>query len=92
MRREENPFADRKEFDPKSNVLEYSCEKVIHQYATEYQKTLEEAKVIRKRLMMFLESFRTTTTKSLDDDEVDGMYHTFLIYTREYRMFCLKHF
>lgn len=92
MRKEENVFGDRKEFDPKANVLEYSCERVLNHYASSYQKTLDETKAVWQRLMKFFENFKTSTQKSFDDQEADELYHVFLIYTKEYRQFCMKYF
>jgi len=70
-------------------ALGFPMEEVVRRYARDYQASLDDAKRLERELKRYL------TLCALDLDKgyamagpVDGLWHTFLLFTRLYTRFC----
>ena len=73
---------------PVPEILAYQHERVLDRYATDYGVSPEEAK---RRFDAFKEFMVICAVKpgpKVTSEPIDRMWHTFLLFTKDYRYFC----
>ena len=75
-------------------VMDYPIPHVIHRYCKDYGVSKEEAKVYERELKRYLilAAKSETTDMPMTSKEVDELWHTFLLFTKEYQKFCNESF
>lgn len=82
-------------------VLAYRHSGSVRRYCKEHNATPDEAEVVFREMLKFLylsaraasegpEGFGCTITTEIE--KLDWMWHTFLLFTRDYAEFCDRHF
>ena len=73
------------------NVMAYSNPRVLKRYVLD--NNVDEAEAQRRfdGLKQFLVVCATTPGYKVTSDAIDSMWHTFLLFTRDYREFCTRY-
>lgn len=74
----------------KSNeeILEYYQKDVVKRFAKEQNESLETGKAVWREMLKFLYVASQTDDPCSPSPIVDKMWHTFIIYTKPYKVFC----
>jgi hypothetical protein len=81
-----------------SDILTYTNEHVVARYAKTYNKSLNYSRDVFEQLIKWLYLANACHEKNIpaivtpDILEIDNMWHTFLLFTRDYASFCNKYF
>lgn len=79
------------------DILSYRNKDVIESFAATYSVSQEVAEEIFQEMLRFLwlcEAYEEKCLKVIDNPilVIDKMWHTFILFTRDYRDFCLRYF
>lgn len=87
------PVTKQKPFDMQ-RVIDYPIPKVLARYQKDYKVTAMEAKEHEKELKRYFIMGHQYPEECFEmySDEVDNLWHTFLLYTKEYQKFCFENF
>jgi hypothetical protein len=73
---------------PTSEILAYQNDRVLKRYASDYGSTPEDARRCFTALKEFLIVCAVKPGYKVTSDPVDRMWHTFLLFTKDYKNFC----
>lgn len=74
-----------------SQIMEYSHPKVIKRYVLDHDVAEAEAERRFEGLKQFLYICSITPGYKVTSDAIDSMWHTFLLFTQDYRDFCTRY-
>lgn len=76
-----------------ANVMNYHMDNIIERCKEDYKYTNEDMAIIEKEFkkFMILSIISETNSESMFSQDVDNLWHTFLLFTKEYADFCKKH-
>lgn len=77
---------------PIHEIMAYRHDNVLSRYIRDYGATRENAALCFEALKQFLIVCAVGEGGKTSSQPVDDMWHTFLLFTRDYREFCLEHF
>lgn len=81
-------MVQRETLKPIPEILSYQHDRVLERYAMDFEVSHEEAK---RRFDAFKEFMVVCAVKpgpKVTSDPIDMMWHTFLLFTRDYKEFC----
>src|SRR5260370_14270763 len=73
---------------PASEILAYENDRLVKRFARDYGATLYESRRCFKALKEFLIVCAVKPAYKVTSDPVDRMWHSFLLFTRDYQQFC----
>jgi hypothetical protein len=73
---------------PIPEILAYENDRLIKRYAEDHRTTLDESRRCFKALKEFLIVCALKPGYKVTSDPVDRMWHTFLLFTKDYKKFC----
>lgn len=76
----------------KRKILSYKNEGVIQKYSKEHHVSLSEASLRFEEMKKFLYICATRKGAFSPSKVIDDVWHTFLLFTRDYNDFCVSHF
>jgi hypothetical protein len=79
---------DRQTMKPVSEIMAYQHDRLLHRYSVDYGVPIEESHRCFNALKEFLIVCVLKPGYKVTSDPIDRMWHTFLLFTREYRNFC----
>ncbi len=74
-----------------SDIMAYQNDRVLKRYEIDYQVDASEARRRFDGLKQFLFVCAVTPGYKVTSDAIDSMWHTFLLFTRDYREFCTSY-
>lgn len=74
-----------------SEVMAYDNARVLKRYVLDHGVDEGEARKRFDGLKQFLYVCAVTPGYKVTSDAIDSIWHTFLLFTRDYREFCLRH-
>src|ERR1700680_3721946 len=74
-----------------SDVLRYSHPKVVDRHAQDHHVSPEIATRRFEGLKQFMVVAATIPGRKVTSESIDSMWHTFLLFTKDYRAFCLDY-
>lgn len=69
-------------------ALSYENFDIIEKFCSDYEIETESAKEYFKEIKKFLYLCANTTDKLAPSEEIDKIWHSFILFTREYRLYC----
>jgi len=69
-------------------ILAYENDRLLRRYAEDHGATIDESRRCFKALKEFLIVCAVKPGYKVTSDPVDQMWHTFLLFTKDYRQFC----
>ncbi|WP_435255357.1 hypothetical protein [Tenacibaculum sp. A30] len=93
-----NTFPTKVKISPLEEVLKYENKNVIDRFMNYFSTSKDEANIIfnetKKWLWLCAKSFEDKTSIYINNDLliIDEMWHTFIIFTLDYELFCKKYF
>lgn len=73
---------------PVSEVLAYQNDRLLQRYSTDYGVSMVEADRRFKALKEFMIVCAVKPGYKVTSDPIDQMWHTFLLFTKDYKNFC----
>jgi hypothetical protein len=73
---------------PASEILAYENDRLVKRYAMDHGATLDQSRRCFKALKEFLIVCAVKPGYKVTSDPVDQMWHTFLLFTKDYQQFC----
>jgi len=73
---------------PASEVLAYQNDRLLRRYSSDYGASMQEARRCFDALKEFLIVCAVKPGYKVTSDPVDRMWHTFLLFTKDYKQFC----
>jgi len=74
-----------------SDVMAYQNERVLRRYELDHDVNRNEARRRFEGLKQFLLVCAITPGYKVTSDAIDSMWHTFLMFTKDYRAFCVDY-
>jgi hypothetical protein len=71
-----------------SEILAYENDRLVKRYASDYGATMDESRRCFNALKEFLIVCAVKPGYKVTSDPVDRMWHTFLLFTKDYKEFC----
>ena len=78
----------RETLKPLADILSYENDRVLARYSADYGVSLDDAKRSFEALKGFMVICAVKPGPKVTSDPIDKMWHTFLLFTREYKVFC----
>jgi hypothetical protein len=73
---------------PASEILSYQHNHLLRRYSSDYGASIEEAERCFTALKEFLIVCALKPGYKVTSDPIDKMWHTFLLFTKDYKNFC----
>lgn len=73
---------------PASEILAYHHDRLLDRYSMDHGVSLEESQRCFNALKEFLIVCAVMPGYKVTSDQIDGMWHTFLLFTKDYKTFC----
>lgn len=73
---------------PAHEILAYQHDRLLHRYSVDYGVSFEESRRRFKALKEFLIVCAIKPGYKVTSDPIDQMWHTFLLFTKDYKTFC----
>jgi hypothetical protein len=73
---------------PASEILAYRHDRLLHRHSMDYGVSIEESGRCFNALKEFLIVCALKPGYKVTSDPIDRMWHTFLLFTRDYKNFC----
>lgn len=67
-------------------------ELVIHNHSLKYEKTPDQMEDLSARLVSFLDNAAAGSQEKRPQDEVDELWHSFILHSRLYTDWCLERY
>lgn len=71
-----------------NKILDYTNEKILLKYSNDYGKSTSEAKNYFHELKKFLYICSISKEPLAPSKEIDNIWHTFILFSKDYRNFC----
>lgn len=73
---------------PVPEILAYQHDRLLHRYSMDYGVSIEESRRRFNALKEFLIVCAAKPGYKVTSDPIDQMWHTFLLFTKDYKAFC----
>ena len=73
---------------PIPEIMSYRHEKVLERYSTDYSTSIEDARRSFEAFKEFMVVCAVKPGPKVTSAALDQMWHTFLLFTKDYRSFC----
>lgn len=78
----------RETLKPAPEILAYQHDRLLHRYSVDYGVSMEEANRCFAALKEFMIVCAVKPGYKVTSDPIDRMWHTFLLFTKDYKTFC----
>lgn len=78
----------RETLKPMPEILAYQHDRLLHRYSVDYGVSIEEARRCFNALKEFMIVCAAKPGYKVTSDPIDRMWHTFLLFTKDYKNFC----
>ncbi|HEX8176647.1 MAG TPA: hypothetical protein VF543_16260 [Pyrinomonadaceae bacterium] len=69
-------------------ILSYQHDRLLNRYSIDYSVSIEESRRCFEALKEFMVVCAVKPGYKVTSDPIDRMWHTFLLFTKDYRTFC----